>query len=137
MVVCFLVFVASVPARADETRLRSRQQFADAMNKIKDGMSTAEVSAVLGPPDDIWTEKQHRAGGSRGQKEVWRYGTSSHTSLATLGASRTYTVLPGRCCSSQRLTSSMTSSGVDVPAVRPMVRAPMNHSGRRSAAALT
>jgi hypothetical protein len=85
LIVGFLVLLASVPAWSDETPHRSRQQFAQAMNKIKNGMSTTEVRAVLGPPDDIWDARQDRAHGNRGQKEIWRYGTSGHTSLATLG----------------------------------------------------
>jgi hypothetical protein len=83
LIVCLIVFLNSVPAWADETSLRSRQQFAQAMNKIKKPISAAEIRALLGAPDDTWGEGD-RNHCSRGQKAIWRYGTSGHTSLATL-----------------------------------------------------
>ena len=49
----FLVLSAFAVAAEPGVNLRSRQQFAQAMDKIKRGMSAAEVRAILGPPDDI------------------------------------------------------------------------------------
>jgi hypothetical protein len=71
-----LIMVCCAVADADEPHslFRSRQQFAKAMDQVKEGMTPAEVRSLLGPPDDIMD-----------QKGIWRYGTSGHLTVATLG----------------------------------------------------
>jgi hypothetical protein len=80
--------VATGIALADEPSCkptRTRRQFAEAMNKITEGMSQEQVVSLLGPPDDVRT--QYDPGGifAADTKEVWRYGTSGHLTTATLG----------------------------------------------------
>ncbi len=63
---------------------RTRREFARAISNVQEGMSEAEVTHLLGPPDDVWTEEdQEGILGSRGK--IWRYGTSGHVTNATLG----------------------------------------------------
>jgi hypothetical protein len=55
------------------------------MSKIKEGMSEAEVLALLGRPDDIRTQRDPGGISTTNTKEIWRYGTSGHLTTATLG----------------------------------------------------
>jgi hypothetical protein len=63
--------------------LRDRRAFAEAMNKIKEGMPEEEVIERLGQPDDVSTDKD----GVRtvGTLKILRYGASGHMKAATLG----------------------------------------------------
>jgi hypothetical protein len=80
-----LLLVSSfAPAAEPAGNLRSRQEFAQKMDKIKEDMSMAEVRALLGPPDDIQDDRD--PGNVFDQCQIWRYGTSGHLTTATLGA---------------------------------------------------
>jgi len=95
--VMFTAFAANLPVAAADPPaepLRSRHEFATAMNKVKVGMSEAEVVALLGRPDDMRTERDPGGVEPRTDpiaffncktKEVWRYGASGHLTTALLG----------------------------------------------------
>ena len=65
----------------------TRSQFARAVSNVREGMSAADVEALLGKPHDIRTRKD-----SLGDvvtyrtKAVWCYGTDGHLSTPTLGS---------------------------------------------------
>jgi hypothetical protein len=75
----------SVAAEPETEKLRSRREFAAAMNKLEEGMLADEVLRLLGPPDDIRTRSDPPGITSNGTREIWRYGTSGHMTTATLG----------------------------------------------------
>ncbi len=78
----FLALAAHALSHAKEPQ-RDRRAFAAAMNKIKEGMSEAEVVALVGQPDDVTTGRdRERLDLAR---KVWRYGVSAHMKVATLG----------------------------------------------------
>ena len=64
--------------------LRDRRAFAAAMNKIHEGMSQAEVVALLGKPDDVQTQIDW-GNILFNADTMWRYGASGHLQGATLG----------------------------------------------------
>jgi hypothetical protein len=80
---CALLALAPAFSHAGEP-LRDRRAFADAMNKVKAGMSEDAVIALVGRPDDVSTEKDWpwRHGGTL---KILRYGASGHMKAATLG----------------------------------------------------
>lgn len=82
-----LVALTWATGRADQASdpLRSRSDFAKAINKVREGMLEAEVLALLGPPDDILTKRDLGGVYIADMKEIWRYGTSGHKTVATLG----------------------------------------------------
>ncbi|HXY37074.1 MAG TPA: hypothetical protein VEI07_22795, partial [Planctomycetaceae bacterium] len=83
LVAIHLLVLAIPLVRAGEP-LRDRRAFAEAMNKIKEGMPEAEVIALVGQPDDVSTDKDW--GGSLGHvQRILRYGASGHLKAATLG----------------------------------------------------
>ena len=55
------------------------------MSKLKEGMSEAEVFALLGKPDDIRTHEDPGGISTTRTKEIWRYGTDGHLTFPTLG----------------------------------------------------
>jgi RNA polymerase sigma factor (sigma-70 family) len=83
------VLAAATPEpRGEKTatvRYRNRERFAQAMARVKEGMTEKEVLALLGRPDDIRT--QHDPGGisTSRTKEIWCYGTNGHLAFPTLG----------------------------------------------------
>src|SRR3989442_5456521 len=48
-------------------------------------MADQQVLALLGPPEDIRTLNDPGGISTIGTKEIWRYGTSGHLTIATLG----------------------------------------------------
>ncbi|HEV8000340.1 MAG TPA: hypothetical protein VGP63_10700, partial [Planctomycetaceae bacterium] len=79
---CACLWLATaVPLAFAQEPPRDRRAFAEAMSKIKEGMTEAEVLALVGKPDDI------RASGTWGasQAREWRYGVSQHLAQAMLG----------------------------------------------------
>jgi hypothetical protein len=64
----------------------SREQFAQALSEVKEGMTEAEVLAIAGKPDDVRT--QHDPGGLQTYrtKEIWCYGTNGHRTFPTRGS---------------------------------------------------
>jgi hypothetical protein len=71
-----LLAIAASSSHAKEPT-RNRRAFAEAMNRVKEGMSEAEVLALLGKPDDVSTENH--------PFKFLRYGSSGHMKAATLG----------------------------------------------------
>ena len=68
------------PAKQSKTR----QEFARAMAKVKEGMAEKDVLALLGKPDDIQTDTDPGGVGTH-IREIWSYGTDGHLTFATLG----------------------------------------------------
>ncbi len=54
------------------------------MNKVQQGMSQAEVIALVGKPDDVSTQKDWDFSPAD-VREIWRYGAAGHMKVATLG----------------------------------------------------
>ena len=52
---------------------------------MKEGMSEAEVVALLGKPDAVSTEDSFEVKRINHTREVWRYGVSGDRKAATLG----------------------------------------------------
>lgn len=74
-----LLALAAIPvARAQQPMTRA--QFADAMHKVKIGMTADEVTNLLGKPDDVQKVPD------RYEMEYWNYGTDGHDTLPTLGS---------------------------------------------------
>jgi hypothetical protein len=85
-ILCLLALTAlSVGVVPAGDRPRTRRELVDAINKVEEGMSRAQVIALLGKPDDIRTEDDRGGVEPDGVKEIWRYGTSGHLTTATLG----------------------------------------------------
>lgn len=83
-VLFLLLAVMSLDSQAAQAD-RSREEFAAAMAKIKEGTPESEVLALLGKPDDIRT-KFDPGGISRvGTKEIWCYDAKGHLGFPTLG----------------------------------------------------
>ena len=79
-----VVLVNVVPFALAKEPSRSRREFAQAMNRVKEGMTEAEVVALLGKPDDVhkqidWGSMLFNA------RKMWRYGAAGHRQAATLG----------------------------------------------------
>jgi hypothetical protein len=62
--------------------VRNRRAFAEAMNKVQQGMSQVEVIALVGKPDDVSTQKDWDFGPAD-VREIWRYGAAGHMKVAT------------------------------------------------------
>ncbi len=56
------------------------------MARIREGMSEAQVEAILGKPDDIRTERDPGRINLESTKEIWGYGTDGHLTFPTLGS---------------------------------------------------
>lgn len=69
--------------RATDAPLPNRDDFARAIAEVKPKMGSNEVTALLGPPDDVLTAEDGITASRT--TTVWRYGTDGHRSLATLG----------------------------------------------------
>jgi hypothetical protein len=80
----FAVTVLCVPLASGKGPQRDRRAFAQAMNKIEEGMSESEVLARVGAPDDVTTQKDWRFSFAD-VREIWRYGVAGHMQVATLG----------------------------------------------------
>jgi hypothetical protein len=80
--VCALRAIAASSVVAKEPP-RDRRAFAEAMNKVKEGMPAAEVLALVGRPDDILTGNESEL--TLGTQEIWCYGTRFHGDFAALG----------------------------------------------------
>lgn len=65
--------------------VRSRSDFAHAMDRLNEGTSEQHVLELLGRPDDVRTGRDLDGFTTVGTKEIWRYGTSGHLTPATLG----------------------------------------------------
>ncbi|MGV3618993.1 MAG: hypothetical protein ACO1SV_27010 [Fimbriimonas sp.] len=61
-----------------------RADFNQAMGLVKEGMSPAQVQKLLGPPEDVWTEKDSGLY-VEPRETIWCYGSDGHLSLPTLG----------------------------------------------------
>jgi hypothetical protein len=72
-------------ARAGQTIRQSREEFAAAFARIKEGMPAEEVRTLLGEPDDIRTQNDPGGISLTGTREIWGYGTDRHLGFATLG----------------------------------------------------
>jgi hypothetical protein len=64
---------------------QTRQQFARAMAKIKEGMSQAQVRRIIGGPDDVRTRNDPAGIDTDQTKAIWCYGTNGHLTTPTLG----------------------------------------------------
>lgn len=64
---------------------RSRRAFAQAINKVNEGMPEAEVVALLGKPDAVSTEESFEVKRINHARAIWRYGVSGRRKAATLG----------------------------------------------------
>ena len=62
-----------------------RLRFTRSLSQIEKGMAAQQVLALLGPPEDIRTLNDPGGISTIGTKEIWRYGTSGHLTIATLG----------------------------------------------------
>jgi hypothetical protein len=66
-------------------QVRTRQEFARIMAKVKKGMPDKDVLALLGKPDDIRTKADPGGIHTTRTREIWRYGTAGHLTFPTLG----------------------------------------------------
>ncbi len=66
---------------------RNRTKFVETLNRVQEGMSGADVLAVLGRPDQIVVERPPVGMTPRGGplRETWRYGLMGDPPIATLG----------------------------------------------------
>lgn len=67
------------------SQAREREQFQQALDHIREGMTEAEVISILGRPEDIRTERDPGGIGRVHTKEIWCYGAKGHLSFPTLG----------------------------------------------------
>jgi hypothetical protein len=81
--VCAFVTIAA-PSALAKPPVRNRHAFSEAMNKVQQGMSQAEVIALVGKPDDVSTQKDWDFSPAD-VREIWRYGAAGHMKVATLG----------------------------------------------------
>jgi len=72
------------PSTTATKPLRSRIAFYAAISKVKEGWTKAQVSNILGEPDDIWLGNDSINYVNYGH-EKWCYGTSGHHTFPTLG----------------------------------------------------
>lgn len=82
----FLIFSA-MNARGEAPNFakhKSRQEYAAAFAKIKEGMSAADVYRILGRPDDVRTKLEPEAIRTTAA-EVWGYGVRKHLGFAVYG----------------------------------------------------
>src|SRR5436190_23947314 len=80
--VLVLALLLTAPAQAAP---RTRAEFAALIAKIKPGMTADQVKQMLGPPDDIKTERDPGGIPAARTTEVWRYGAKAHLAFGTLG----------------------------------------------------
>lgn len=75
------------PVLTDVTNetLRSRAEFALAMERVSVGTPLDDVRALLGEPDDVITQRDGRGISTVGTKFIWCYGTNGHLTTPTLG----------------------------------------------------
>src|SRR5690349_10336459 len=69
----------------ETSKPKTRAEFVKAIAQIKEGMTEAEVVALLGKPDDVRTHRDPGGISTTRTKEIWRYGTDGHLTFATLG----------------------------------------------------
>ena len=62
-----------------------RTELAAKLGRVKAGMTTAQVTKILGAPDDVLTDEDPGGITAARTVEVWRYGASGHLMAATLG----------------------------------------------------
>lgn len=74
----------TVPPSGEDRPDAVRAEFALALAKVTVGMPADEVTALLGVPGDVKTERDP-GGVAQGSLEVWRWGTDRHLGLGTLG----------------------------------------------------
>lgn len=67
------------------SKSKTRAEFVKAIAQVNEGMTEAEVLALLGKPDDIRTHRDPGGISTTRTKEIWRYGTDGHLTFATLG----------------------------------------------------
>jgi hypothetical protein len=79
------MLMALWPARIVLTEERCRNDFAHLMNTIVEGSTKDDVASILGQPDDVRTEFDPGGIPIADTLEIWRYGTSGHLTVATLG----------------------------------------------------
>ncbi|HEX4072873.1 MAG TPA: hypothetical protein VHX68_16960, partial [Planctomycetaceae bacterium] len=85
LLICVCVFVTiAAPSALAKQPVRNRHAFSEAMNKVQQGMSQAEVIALVGKPDDVSTQKDWDFSPAD-VREIWRYGAAGHMKVATLG----------------------------------------------------
>jgi hypothetical protein len=72
---------SGMPPAAD-----TRQAFAHAMSKVREGMPEGEVLAFLGKPHDVQTQTDPGGISTSRTREIWKYGTEGHLTTATLGS---------------------------------------------------
>jgi hypothetical protein len=78
--------VTELPAAApDDGPVRARAAFARALAQIEPGMKEADVVRLVGPADDVRTERDPGGISAARTVEVWRWGTNGHLSFGTLG----------------------------------------------------
>lgn len=77
-------------------KFQTRREFVLAISSLKEGVSEQEVVNLLGRPDqvDVVQQAPPRSYGADSVREIWRYGTSGDSKLATLG--RVYIDFDGR-----------------------------------------
>ncbi len=75
----FLVLGLALPRQIPD-----RAAFDSARRLLRGGMTAAQVRAILGPPDDIWTPSDSSLF-AYGDQEIWCYGSDHHLGLPTLG----------------------------------------------------
>lgn len=76
-----LLAMSSTIANADP-----RADFTAKLARVKPGMTANEVTAILGAPDDIKTERDRGGIAAARTVEIWRYGAVGHLKVATLGS---------------------------------------------------
>lgn len=64
----------------------NRNDFAKVMATLSPGMAAEQVTARLGPPDDIRTPYDPGGISAARTTEIWGYGTDGHLSFPTLGS---------------------------------------------------
>lgn len=69
----------------EASKPKTRAEFVKAIAQVKEGMTEAEVVALLGKPDDVRTHRDPGGISTTRTKEIWRYGTDGHLTFATLG----------------------------------------------------
>jgi hypothetical protein len=83
--ICAVMEIAASCALANPPA-RNRRAFAAAMSKVHEGMSQAEVIALIGKPDDVTTQKDWNVSFvGMSVREIWRYGAAGPMHVATLG----------------------------------------------------
>ena len=65
--------------------VHKREDFADRLTLLSEGMPAARVLALVGKPDDIRTHSDPGGISSPGTSEIWCYGSDGHLTFPTLG----------------------------------------------------